>query len=74
MKYSATKVPAILKSRSTESLLDIWEETSRLRHTPEIPIMRAWLMDVIEERNPAGFEVWLDKDCRDETLRNYILA
>ena len=61
-----------IASESTEKLIELWELTTD-NNSPEAPIVRGWLMDELEKRNPAGFEAWLDGDAEDETLKDYIL-
>jgi hypothetical protein len=39
-------------------IVDAFELTEG-RHDPEIHIVRGWLMDEMERRNPAAFEAWL---------------
>lgn len=62
-----------LKNMKTERILDLWELTTEIQD-PYISTVRGWLMDELEERNPEGFECWLDSsECADDKLRNYIL-
>lgn len=62
-----------LKNMKTERLLDLWELTTEIQD-PYISTVRGWLMDELEERNPEGFERWLDSsECADDKLRSYIL-
>ena len=72
-KYETTyPTPDTVKELSLERLVDIWEMTSDLRNT-EAPIVRGWLMDELERRNPEGFNAWLDLDTpEDKDLRRYI--
>lgn len=66
--------PAVIKSSSTEKLLDLWEATDALNiNRPEVPIVRGWLMDEIARRNPEGFDAWLEQDApEDLELRRFI--
>lgn len=74
MKYSRYQIPEAIKKSSTEKLLDLWEITAALNN-PEVPIVRGWLMDEIESRNPEGFDAWLDSEvAEDKELRLYILG
>ena len=61
-----------LASETTKKLIELWELTTD-NTSPEAPVVRGWLMDEIEARNPAGFAAWLDTDAADDTLKNYIL-
>lgn len=76
MNTSRYTTPAIIKSSSTEKLLDIWETTDALdANNPEVPIVRGWLLDEIERRNPEGFDAWLEQDAPEDTdLRRFILG
>ena len=73
MKYETTyKTPEKLKDLTLDQLLTAWESTESL-HTPEIPIVRGWLMDELERRNRRGFIAWLDRDgSQDKDLRRYM--
>lgn len=68
--------PEVLKSSSTEKLLDLWEATDALDiNKPEVPVVRGWLMDEIERRNPEGFDAWIEQDApEDLELRWFILS
>ncbi len=62
-----------LKSMSLEKLLDLFEATTNVKDAM-IATVRGWLMDAIEEKNPEGFDAWLDSDCNtDESLRAFVL-
>lgn len=61
-----------LKSMTTEKLCELFELTTNM-NDENIPTVRGWLMDEIAERNPEGFDKWLDTDAEDHTLRNYVL-
>lgn len=64
----------ILKKMSLEQLLDQWELTTNM-NDENIPIVRGWLMDELESRNPEAFDRWLDsEDLEDSELRKYMLA
>lgn len=67
------KAQCLLKAQTTEQLVTQFEltETQNLKHTPTV---RGWLMDEISERNPEGFERWLETECcEDKDLRSYII-
>ena len=62
----------LIKTQSTESLLQQWEETTT-NNDPYIYTVRGWLMDELGSRYPARFDAWLeDKESADESLRKYI--
>ena len=73
MKYETTyKAPEKLHNLTMEQLINAWETTSYLA-TKETPIVRGWIMDEIESRNPAGFNAWLDQEApEDSDLRAYV--
>ena len=72
-KITPTITPEALRSMTTERILDLWEITNGMKHTPELAIVRGWLLDELEIRNPAGFNAWLDQKVpRDEDLRRFI--
>lgn len=56
--------------------MDQWELTTEMAMTePGAPVLRDWIMDELEKRNPEGFDKWLDDDeCNDEDLRKFILG
>lgn len=63
----------MLKGMTIKSLLDQWELTSVIINK-DIPTVRGWLMDEIENRYPNEFDAWLSTDpCNDEDLRKFIL-
>lgn len=68
------RVKFIIKTASTDDLLDVWEMTTN-RNDPNIPTIRGWLMDEFEKRFPDEFATWLSEDApQDEDLRKYIGA
>ena len=46
-------------------------ELTELGKGQEIPMVRGWLMDELETRNPEAFEKWLDS-CEDSPRKFYI--
>lgn len=71
MTNAEKRAREILSNEQLADLLDEWELTTNI-NTPEIHMVRGWLMDELESRNPEGFEKWLDGDADDSTLRDYI--
>lgn len=67
------KAMKTLRRMTTEKLLELWEETEN-SNDENIPTVRGWLIEVIEERNAEAFEKWLEEDAEDRNLRKYILA
>lgn len=72
-KYSSLKAPAVLKTRSDKSLIEIWEMVSQMEFSQTVADVRGWIMDEIEFRHPEQFAEWLDGNCEDMELRRYIL-
>lgn len=62
-----------LKCQQLADLLEEWEITSSVAYSPEIAIVRGWLMDEIERRNPEAFNAWLDGDAKDAELKWYMM-
>lgn len=63
-----------LRKMSLESLVEKFELTESMSGA-EVFEARGWLMDAIEEKNPAGFSAWLDtKAPQDRDLRKYVLG
>lgn len=54
--------PAHIKNASTQQLLELWELTERMERSPELPIVRGWLMDEMEARDPEGFDRWMESE------------
>ena len=66
-------VKAILRTRTLEQLVMDFEATTE-NNDPAIYEVRGWLMDEIAERNPQGFDAWLDsEEPKDEELGQYVL-
>ena len=62
-----------LRKMSPESLVEKFELTGSMDGA-EVAEVRGWLMDAIEEKNPDGFNAWLDtKAPADSDLRKYVL-
>lgn len=62
-----------LKAMSIGALVELFEATTNVKDSV-IATVRGWLMDAIEEKNPEGFDAWLDSDCNtDESLRAFVL-
>ena len=63
-----------IKRMKLKKLVELFELTESM-NDKYIPTVRGWLMDAIEEKNPVGFNVWIDSDCpKDSELRKYVLA
>ena len=63
-----------LMEMSIERLCDIFEMTTKISDK-NICVIRGWLMDAIEAKNPEGFENWLDSDDNDDSsIREYVIV
>ncbi|MDY4856512.1 MAG: hypothetical protein SO155_10905 [Candidatus Ventricola sp.] len=71
MTTAEKKARARLAARTTEQLVLDWELTEALPMTPELPIVRGWLMDEFQRRNPEAYEAWSDDDDLDVSPRKY---
>ena len=62
-----------LRNVSLEQLVALFELTEKMNDA-HIPTVRGWLMDAIAEKNPDGFDRWLDSEsCSDSELRKCVL-
>lgn len=52
----------LIKTRTNEELLSIWEETEKQITTSELFMVRGWLLDIMKERDPFGFDKWMDNE------------
>lgn len=65
---------ALIAKRNLNDLLGDWEATTT-NNDENIDIVRGWLMDEFEARNPEAFEAWImSKNPTDESLREYMTA
>lgn len=64
---------ARLADRTTEQLVMDWELTEALPMTPELPIVRGWIMDEFQRRNPEAYDEWCDDDDLDASPRRFFL-
>ena len=56
------KARAALAQRTMAQLLDDWDVTERLPITPELAMVRGWIMEEFERRDPDAFDCWMDND------------
>ena len=63
----------LIKTRTNEELLNIWEETEKQITTSELFMVRGWLLDIMKERDPFGFDKWMDnEDINNDTPRSFL--
>ena len=51
-----------LTTRTTAQLILDWELTEVLPMSPELPIVRGWIMDEFERRDKEAFDAWSDDE------------
>ena len=61
-----------LKGLSLEKLLELWDEVSKKKTTVEVAEVRGWILEAIEDKNPEGFNEYLDGFYEDEDLRRFV--
>lgn len=67
------KAIELLNGFSLKELIEQFELTTD-NNEEGIFEVRGWLMKVIEEKNPKGFDNWLEsEECEDGELKNYVL-
>lgn len=63
VEYLKNKAVALVASRSTASLLAMFELTElSTKRNVESAMVRGWIMDELQRRDPAAFDAWLDSD------------
>lgn len=71
MTSPETRARNRLSSRTTAQLILDWELTEALPMTPELPIVRGWLMDEFERRDQKAFDAWSEDEDLDASPRKY---
>lgn len=65
----------VLGNMTLEDLLNMWELTANSINSSEAFMVRVWVMNELESRNPNAFNKWLNQACpTDESLRNYMMT
>ena len=59
MPPAEAKARNMLKGRTTYQLIADWEESDNHPISEALVIVRGFIMDELESRNPAAFECWL---------------
>jgi hypothetical protein len=62
MTNNETKLINQANDFTTEKLVEIWEETEKIKMTEELVIVRGTIMDVLESRNKVNFDAWIESD------------
>ena len=75
MTKSAEKnARAMLSRLSVEQLIKEFDMTEAIPISLELSMVRGWIMDELEKRNPEAFDKWLDLDYPDnKSLKNLYL-
>ena len=61
-KNAENKARAMLSRLSLEQLIKEFDMTENLAASFEVSMVRGWIMDELEKRNPTAFDKWLDMD------------
>lgn len=61
-KPNLVRVHELIKARTTYELIADFEATDDMQMTEELSIVRGWLMDELERRNPVAFSCWLESN------------
>ena len=60
-----------LSKRSTDHLITLFILTGMVED-PDIPTVRGWIMDELENRDPEAFNAWLEQEApEDEDLKKF---
>lgn len=54
-----TEYQAKLKTLTTEQVIELMEQTDGMEGE-EVFVVRGWLLDELEARNPAAFDEWME--------------
>lgn len=73
-KNAEKNARAMLSRLSIEQLIKEFDMTEDIPISLELSMVRGWIMDELENRNPEAFEKWLDLDYPDnESLKKLYL-
>ena len=71
-KVKTMTAKTLFATMTTAQLIEQFVLTGKMEYTPELPTVRGWYMDELEERNPEAFAAWLDMDApEDEDLYKF---
>ena len=59
MTNAEKKARKMISMRSTENLVADFEATDAV-NDPDIYVVRGWIMDELNSRNPEAFDRWMD--------------
>lgn len=73
-KNAEKNARAMLSRLSIEQLIKEFDMTEDIPISLELSMVRGWIMDKLEKRNPEAFDKWLDLDYPDnESLKKLYL-
>jgi hypothetical protein len=72
MTNAEKKARAMVARLSTAELVNQFELTETMQISIETAMVRGWIMDELEKRNPEAFDAWIDSD--EESPRNFYAA
>lgn len=73
-KNAEKNARAMLSRLSIEQLIKEFDMTEDIPVSLELSMVRGWIMDELEKRNPEAFDKWLDLDYPDnESLKKLYL-
>ena len=74
-KNAEKKARAMLSRLSLEQLITKFDMTEDMPPSFELSLVRGWIMDELEKRNPTAYDEWLDMDYpTNEALRELYLG
>lgn len=74
-KNTEKKARSMLSRLSLEQLIKEFDMTEGMPASFELSMVRGWIMDELEKRNPTAYDKWLDMDYpTNEALRELYLG
>lgn len=61
-KNAEKKARAMISRLSLEQLIKEFDMTEDMPASFEVSMVRGWIMDELEKRNPTAYDKWLDMD------------
>lgn len=69
-----SKQQELISKRTDKELIRDWKVLDTQKVTPEIAVVRGWLMDEIEKRFPEAFDKWLENCEKNNNIEDYIMV
>ena len=74
-KNAENKARSMLSRLSLEQLIKEFDMTEGMPASFELSMVRGWIMDELEKRNPTAYDKWLDMEYpTNEALRELYLV